>query len=66
MVTEQQHPTAGSVPQLGTPIKFRETHAGPRGPAQALGESTAAVLAEAGYTPEEVERLLSDGVAAGP
>jgi crotonobetainyl-CoA:carnitine CoA-transferase CaiB-like acyl-CoA transferase len=65
MLTEQEHATAGLFPQLGTPVKFRETHAGPRAPAQALGQSTAAVLAEAGYTAEEVERLLSDGVAAG-
>ena len=29
MITEQEHPTAGPVPQIGTPIKFRERHAGP-------------------------------------
>jgi crotonobetainyl-CoA:carnitine CoA-transferase CaiB-like acyl-CoA transferase len=66
MVTEQEHATAGLFPQVGTPIKFRERHAAPRGAAQALGKSTAAVLGEAGYSREEVERLLDDGVAAGP
>ena len=66
MITEQEHPTAGSVKQVGTPIKFRERHAGPRAPAQALGESTAAVLAEAGYSAAEAGRLVDDGVAAEP
>ena len=66
MVTEQEHPTEGAFPQLGTPLKFRERWAGPRAPAEALGESTATVLAEAGYSSDEVGRLLDDGVAAEP
>jgi crotonobetainyl-CoA:carnitine CoA-transferase CaiB-like acyl-CoA transferase len=44
------HPTLGSVEQLGSPMRFsrtpvRRTHAGPP-----LGDSTAKVLAEIGYT----------------
>ena len=66
MITEQEHRTAGPVPQIGTPIKFRERHAGPRAPAQAVGESTSSVLAAAGYSADEIGRLLDDGVAAEP
>jgi crotonobetainyl-CoA:carnitine CoA-transferase CaiB-like acyl-CoA transferase len=66
MITAQEHESAGPVPQIGTPIKFRERHAGPRAPAQAVGESTSSVLAAAGYSADEIERLLDDGVAAGP
>ena len=62
MVVEQEHPTAGLVAQLGTPVKFRERHAGPRTPAQALGESTAEVLGEIGYSPQEIGQLVEDGV----
>lgn len=64
MVTSQEHPTAGSVRQVGTPIKLRRRHAGLRCPAPALGDSTNAVLAEGGYTPDEIEDLRREGVAA--
>jgi crotonobetainyl-CoA:carnitine CoA-transferase CaiB-like acyl-CoA transferase len=37
-----------------------------RSPPPRLGEHSAEVLAEAGYSPAEVERLLAAGVVAGP
>ena len=37
-----------------------------RSPPPRLGEHSAEVLAEAGYSPEEVERLFAAGVVAGP
>jgi crotonobetainyl-CoA:carnitine CoA-transferase CaiB-like acyl-CoA transferase len=37
-----------------------------RSPPPRLGEHTAEVLAEAGYSAEEVERLFAAGVVAGP
>ena len=37
-----------------------------RSPPPRLGEHSAEVLAEAGYSPEETERLFAAGVVAGP
>jgi crotonobetainyl-CoA:carnitine CoA-transferase CaiB-like acyl-CoA transferase len=65
MITEQEHPTVGRVRQVGTPIRFRDRATSIRSPAPTLGGSTTALLAEAGYGPEEIEELLSAGVAAG-
>jgi len=52
------HPTAGSVRQLGSPMRFSQTpvrrgNAGPR-----LGEDTADLLGELGYDAREVHRLV--------
>ena len=68
MVVEIEQPgVAGSVRQLGIPVKLTRTpgdHAQRPGPA--LGEHTADVLREAGYLPEESAELLQVGAVAGP
>ena len=64
MVIEQDHPQAGRVAQLGTPIKLRRCPGGVRTPAPALGASTRAVLAEHGYDDAEVGRLVANGAVA--
>jgi len=47
-----------------TPIKMHETPVGlTRGPAE-VGQHTRDVLAEAGYGPQEIERLVASGAAA--
>ncbi len=52
---------------LGVPIKLSRTPGDPsRAPGPALGEHTEQVLREAGYTAEEIARLLQDGAVAGP
>jgi formyl-CoA transferase len=49
---------------LRTPLSFSETPAGVRrGPAE-VGEHTREVLAERGFSPDEIEKLLADGVVA--
>jgi formyl-CoA transferase len=53
------HPTAGSVRQLGSPMRFsgtpvRRDTAGPL-----LGQDSAALLEELGYGPSEVGRLVA-------
>ncbi len=63
MIVATQHPVAGDVKTIGLPVKFSETPGGVRAPAPLLGQHTREVLAEAGYSAEEVERLLSDGAA---
>jgi alpha-methylacyl-CoA racemase len=52
---------------LGVPVKLSRTPGEPtRAAGPVLGEHTAAVLAEAGYAREEIDRLLAAGAVAGP
>ena len=62
MLVEQEHPRAGRLRTLDTPVRFNRTPGGIRTPAPALGEHTDTVLAEAGLAPAEVARLRSSGV----
>ncbi len=67
MVVELEQPGAGPVRLLGTPVKLSRTPADPRragGPV--LGADSEAVLAEAGYSPEEISALMKAGAIAGP
>ena len=66
MVVEFEQPGVGKVRQLGNPVRLSETPADTSGPAPAIGADTEAVLAEAGFTEEEVGALLESGAAAGP
>jgi formyl-CoA transferase len=50
----------------GTPIKFARTPGGLRCAPPALGEASRAVLAEAGFSAERIERLIDDGVVPLP
>ena len=63
---DADHPTIGAVRQLGSPMRFSDTpvrrgKAGPR-----LGEDTASVLAEHGFTDAETGDLLERGIVRGP
>ena len=62
MLVEQEHPRAGRLRTLDTPIRFNRTPGGIRTPAPALGEHTDTVLTEAGLAPAEVARLRASGV----
>jgi alpha-methylacyl-CoA racemase len=66
MVTEVEQPELGTVRQLGNPVKLSRTPADPTRPAPAFGEHTDEVLAEAGYSPEEIEAMKESGAVAGP
>jgi crotonobetainyl-CoA:carnitine CoA-transferase CaiB-like acyl-CoA transferase len=67
MVVEVDQPGAETpVKLLGAPVKLSRTPADPtRLPGPALGEHTAEVLAEAGYSDEEIEAALQSGAVAG-
>ncbi len=66
MVIEVEHPKAGRVEALGCPVKFPDNEADMSRAAPLLGGDTAEVLAELGYTPEEIAQLERDGaVMAG-
>ena len=64
MVVETQHPTLGRLRTLGTPLKLSRTPLVAGRPAPLLGEHTAAVLREAGYSDTEVAQLRAAGAVA--
>ena len=66
MVVELEQPGLGTVRQLGVPVKLSRTPGGIHRSAPALGEHTAELLADAGYSPEQVAELMSSGAALGP
>jgi formyl-CoA transferase/CoA:oxalate CoA-transferase len=57
MVVEMDHPSAGTIKQLGIPVLLSETPGSIRLPPPLLGEHTDDILKEAGYTQEEIETL---------
>jgi len=62
MVTEVEHPLAGQVKTLGTPVKFHTTPGGVKRAAPMLGQHTQEVLAEVGYGEDAVQELIDAGV----
>ncbi|MFL5906564.1 MAG: CaiB/BaiF CoA transferase family protein [Solirubrobacterales bacterium] len=66
MTISYEQPEIGEVRQLGFPIKMSRTPAAIVRPAPALGEHTAEVLTQAGYSAEEVQALEESGAAKGP
>lgn len=63
LVGSVEHPTAGTIPQLGSPLAFSGTPAAIRRPPPLLGEHTREVLLEGGFTSAEVDALCASGVA---
>jgi crotonobetainyl-CoA:carnitine CoA-transferase CaiB-like acyl-CoA transferase len=66
MVVEIEQPELGPVRLLGLPVRFARTPGDATRPAPALGEHTERVLAEAGFSAEEVASLVGSGAAGGP
>lgn len=58
MAVAVDHPTLGRIRALGTPIKMSETPLEPSRRAPLLGEHTAQVLREQGFTAEDMRPLL--------
>jgi len=58
MVVELDHPTLGRIQSLGSPIKMSDTPPAVERRAPLLGEHTAEVLREAGFSDEEIRRVL--------
>ncbi|MFI5282354.1 MAG: CaiB/BaiF CoA transferase family protein [Candidatus Dormibacterales bacterium] len=61
---DSHHPTAGRVRQLGSPMRMSRTPTRRDRAAPRLGEDTAAILSELGYSDEEVARLVDLHVVA--
>src|ERR1700722_5012154 len=64
-VVETDHPRAGRLRQMRNAARFEGTPADLRRGAPALGEHSAEILAEAGYSAEEIAGLRADGVIRG-
>jgi crotonobetainyl-CoA:carnitine CoA-transferase CaiB-like acyl-CoA transferase len=63
MVVELEHPRAGRTRALGLPIKLSATPGKVTRAAPLLGQHTREVLAEFGFSSEEIEGLLASGAA---
>ncbi|MEM1344026.1 MAG: CoA transferase [Pseudomonadota bacterium] len=61
MVGAVEHSALGTIPALGHPIAFSRTPVGLGEGAPLLGEHTRAVLAETGYSADDIEALLASG-----
>jgi len=61
MTVNVDHPILGPLRTLGTPIKMSSTPLNPKRRGPMLGEHTDDVLAEAGYSSDEIEQLRYSG-----
>jgi len=64
MLVPEDHPRAGRLTTLSTPIRFSRTPGGIRAHAPALGEHTDEILREVGLAPDEIARLREKKVVA--
>ena len=64
MVTSFDQPRAGNVSIAGLPIKFSETPGSVRRHSPMLGEHTEEILCDAGYSSDEIMKMLESGVVA--
>lgn len=63
IIQSVQHPTVGEIPQLGPVIFLRDTPGKISSPPPLLGQHTREVLASAGYSEDEIEKLVDTGIA---
>lgn len=64
MVIRMGHPKAGDIRTLGNPIKLSRTPTVPPVAAPTLGQHTAEVLEELGFSEPEIRKIIETGVAA--
>jgi crotonobetainyl-CoA:carnitine CoA-transferase CaiB-like acyl-CoA transferase len=57
MFPEMEHADAGAYRTVNIPMRFARTHVQPRSPAPYIGEHTDSVLAEFGFSEEEINRM---------
>lgn len=56
------HPTEGALRHIKVPVKFSKTPGGLHRHSERLGQSSAAILGELGYSPEDIASLTQQGV----
>lgn len=59
---EIEHPLLGKLKMVGPPFQMSESKLAPQGPSPMLGEHTDDVLAEAGLTADQIDKLRTAGV----
>jgi crotonobetainyl-CoA:carnitine CoA-transferase CaiB-like acyl-CoA transferase len=64
--SDAPHETLGPVKQVGSPMRLSETPARIARAGPLLGQHSAQVLSELGYSQEEIRRLAADGVIRMP
>ena len=57
-----EHPTEGALRTMAVPSEWPQTPLPPLRPPPLLGEHSAQVLAEAGYSPEQIHEMVETGV----
>ncbi len=62
MIIEQHHPVLGRVQLPNLPFYFSDCDASPRSPAPLMGQHNRAIAEALGYTPDEVDAMVRDGV----
>jgi crotonobetainyl-CoA:carnitine CoA-transferase CaiB-like acyl-CoA transferase len=62
MIVETEHDRLGPVKTIGFPVKFSDTPASVRKAAPTLGQHSVEILKDLGYTDEEVDQLIADGI----
>ena len=62
MFTDMQHPIAGTIKQIGFPIKFSKTPGEIYAHSPTLGEHTAQILTQLGYSADDIEHFSAAGV----
>ncbi|MEK9776125.1 MAG: CoA transferase, partial [Quisquiliibacterium sp.] len=63
IIVEQPDEELGSIPVPAPPLRFAGTPATIRSPAPRLGEHTRELLAQAGYSSEQINAMLAAGAA---
>ena len=63
-IASYDHPRAGTVKTIAPAVALSATPAAIERPAPMVGEHTVEVLAEFGFSPEEIDRLIESGAAA--
>ena len=66
MVPSVHHPVAGEVQTIGLPVKFSASPGGVEDPAPLLGQHSREVLAEFGFTGDEIEAAIAGGAVGEP
>ncbi len=60
------HPTEGPIRTMAVPTRWSSSRPTPERQAPCLGEHSAEVLREAGYSDDEIRSLMEEGITRGP
>jgi crotonobetainyl-CoA:carnitine CoA-transferase CaiB-like acyl-CoA transferase len=60
--TEMDHPIAGKMRLIATPVTFKQNPASARTPAPGVGQHNEEILLDLGYSREDIARLKDEGV----